>query len=48
MRFEVRLQKDEAMEGKLSDAGLDVMDYDNKWGRYRIGSITSLLTKAAD
>ncbi len=36
MRLEVRLQKDEDMEGKLNDAGLDVMDYDNKWGRYRI------------
>lgn len=36
MRFEVRLKKDEEMEGKLNDAGLDVMDYDNKWGRYRI------------
>ncbi|MCK5230083.1 MAG: hypothetical protein KAR13_07445 [Desulfobulbaceae bacterium] len=36
MRLEVRLKKDEEMEGKLNDAGLDVMDYDNKWGRYRI------------
>ena len=36
MRLEVRLKKDEEMEGKLNDAGLDVIDYDNKWGRYRI------------
>ena len=36
MRFEVRLKKDEEMEGKLNDASLDVMDYDNKWGRYRL------------
>ncbi len=36
MRLEVRLPKDEEMESKLNDAGLDVMDYDNKWGRYRI------------
>ena len=36
MRLEVRLPKDEGMESKLNNAGLDVMDYDNKWGRYRI------------
>jgi hypothetical protein len=24
------------MEEKLETAGLDVMDYDKKWGRYRI------------
>lgn len=36
IRVEPRLQKTEATEGAVEAAGLDVMDYDNKWGRYRI------------
>lgn len=36
IRIEPRLQKTDAMEQRIEAAGLDVMDYDNKWGRYRI------------
>jgi len=36
IRVEPRLQKTEATEAAVEAAGLDVMDYDNKWGRYRI------------
>ena len=36
MRVEPRLQKTEATEAAVEAAGLDVMGYDNKWGRYRI------------
>jgi hypothetical protein len=36
LRLEVRLNKSEELEEKLNEAGLDIMDYDNKWGRYRI------------
>lgn len=36
IRVEPRLQKTEATETAVEAAGLDVMDYDNKWGRYRI------------
>jgi hypothetical protein len=35
-RIEPRLQKTEATEAAIESAGLDVMDYDTKWGRYRI------------
>jgi hypothetical protein len=35
-RIEPRLQKTEATEAAVESAGLDVMDYDTKWGRYRI------------
>lgn len=35
LRVEVRLKKSEELEGKLNEAGLDLMDYD-RWGRYRI------------
>ncbi|MCI0526248.1 MAG: hypothetical protein L0Y56_02170, partial [Nitrospira sp.] len=36
IRIEPRVQKTEAREHRIETAGLDVMDYDNKWGRYRI------------
>lgn len=36
IRVEPRLQKTEATEAAVEGAGLDLMDYDNKWGRYRI------------
>jgi len=36
MRFEVRLERTEATEKRIEENGLDVMDYDTKWGRYRI------------
>lgn len=36
IRVEPRLRKTEATESAVDAAGLDLMDYDNKWGRYRI------------
>ena len=36
IRVEPRLKKDEEIEQKIEAAGLDVMDYDNRWSRYRI------------
>jgi predicted transport protein len=36
MRVEPRLNKNEEIENKIETAGLDVMDYDNRWSRYRI------------
>jgi hypothetical protein len=36
IRVEPRLQKTENTEAAVEAAGLDVMDYDNRWGRYRI------------
>jgi hypothetical protein len=35
-RLEARLAQSPELEKKLADAGLDVMDYDKKWTRYRI------------
>ena len=34
--LEVRLPRADEIESKLAEAGLDLMDYDTKWGRYRI------------
>ena len=36
LRIEVRLTKSEELSDKLDEAGLDVMDYESKSGRYRI------------
>ena len=36
LRLEVRLARSEEVETKLEESGLDLMDYDLRWGRYRI------------
>lgn len=36
IRFEVRLKNSAETQERLESAGLDVMDYDNRWGYYRI------------
>ena len=36
VRLEPRLKKSDELQERLEAAGLDVMDYDDRWGRYRI------------
>jgi len=36
IRFEPRLKNSQETQERLETAGLDVMDYDSRWGRYRI------------
>lgn len=36
LRVEVRLEKTDEMDARLEEAGLDVMEYDTRWGKYRI------------
>lgn len=36
MRLELKIKKSDEIEEKIEAAGLDMLDYDNKWGRYRI------------
>ena len=36
LRVEVRLPKSDEVQSQLDASGLDVMDYDSRWGRYRI------------
>lgn len=36
LRLEVRLPQTEEQTKELEDAGLDLMDYDSRWGRYRV------------
>ena len=48
VRVEPRLQKTEATEAAVEAAGLDVMDYDTRWGRYRIRLQRGDVKKHAD
>ncbi len=36
LRLEIRLPRSDEVEKEMEKIGLDVMDYDSKWGRYRI------------
>lgn len=36
LRMEVRLERSEETQKQLEEAGLDLMTYDNRWGRYKI------------
>jgi hypothetical protein len=36
LRVELRLEKTDEMDARLDEAGLDVMDYDARWGKYRV------------
>ncbi len=36
MLLEIRLKQSPQIQEKLDEAKLDTMDYDSKWGRYRI------------
>ena len=36
VRVEIRMKKSEEIEGKISESGIDLMDYESKNGRYRI------------
>lgn len=36
VRLEPRLDRSEEIQAKLEEAGIDVMEYDSRWGRYRI------------
>ena len=36
MLLEIRLKQSPEIQEKLDNAKLDTMDYDSKWGRYRI------------
>lgn len=57
LRLEVKLDRSEETQAQLDSSSLDVMDYDSRWGRYRIRLakgdttkhrefLTALLTKA--
>jgi predicted transport protein len=45
LRLEVRLEKSEETQAELDESSLDVMDYDSRWGRYRLRLSPSDATK---
>ncbi len=59
LKIEPRMPQSEDITKQLEDSGLDMMDYDNTWGRYRVRvnptdfqqheqALTSVLKKAYD
>jgi len=48
MRFELRIPKADEIEEKIETAGLDILDYDTKWSRYRIKLNKSQMSKNKD
>jgi predicted transport protein len=48
LRIEPRLPKSDEMQEQLESAGLDVMDYDERWGRYRIRLTPGDMKKQTD
>ena len=48
LRIEPRLKNSPETQERLEAAGLDVMDYDSRWGRYRIRLQPGDLEKHAD
>jgi hypothetical protein len=48
VRLEARLSRTEEIESILESAGLDMLDYDGKWRRYRIRLQAGDIKKHAD
>lgn len=59
LNVDIKLKQTEDIQGQLDDAGIDLMDYDKRWGAYRLrlskgdvsthkDLLTSLLKKAHD
>ena len=36
IRLEVKLKKSNEIEEKIESSGIEVLDYDSRWGRYRL------------
>lgn len=47
-RMEIKLEQDEELENAMEEKGIDLMDYDKKYGRYRIKITSSDLKKHSD
>ena len=47
LRLEVRLDRSDETQAQLDGSGLDVMDYDSRWGRYRIRLTSSAGRRAS-
>ena len=48
LRFETRIKKSDDTQERLENAGLDVMDYDDRWGYYRIRLTQGEIKKKAE
>ncbi len=48
MKMEARIKKSEEFENKIESSGLDLMEYDGRWGRYRIRLTQEDIAKKKD
>ena len=48
MKMEPRIKKSEEFENKIESSGLDLMEYDSRWGRYRIRLTQDDISKKKD
>jgi hypothetical protein len=48
LRFSVRIPKSDEIDEKIENAGLDILEYDDKWNRYRIKIKKDELDKKKD
>jgi hypothetical protein len=47
-RMEIRLEKSDELENEMEEKGIDLMDYDRRYGRYRIKITANDLRKHRD
>ena len=48
VRLELRLEQSEEIRKQLDESGIDLMDYDTRWGRYRLRLTKSDIKDHAD
>jgi hypothetical protein len=48
VRIEIKLERSDETQAQLEEAGIDVMDYNERWGQYRIRLTRPDLTKNKD
>jgi len=48
LRLEIRLSRSDEEEDKMTETGLDLMDYDSRNGRYRIRLIKNDIKKHSE
>lgn len=48
MRLELNLPKDEETDDIITAADLDILDYDKRWGKYRIKLTASSIQEKSD
>ena len=48
LTLELNLPQTDELDTKIDDAGLDTLEYDERWGRYRLRLTTADVERKAD